>query len=117
MVATRVEEVFKISGVPTHTFVRPSEFSRLQVSLRTPGRGVIVEGPSGIGKSTAITKALEALGIVAFAISGFIEARRKEMDLIGVFTVAFITAFGGGTLRDILLDRRPLFLFRWNHSE
>jgi uncharacterized membrane protein YeiH len=31
------------------------------------------------------------------------------MDLVGVFTVAFITAFGGGTLRDILLDKRPLF--------
>jgi hypothetical protein len=64
MAAVRVEEVFKVSGVPTHTFVRPSEFSRLQVSLRTPGRGVIVEGPSGIGKSTAITKALQSLGIV-----------------------------------------------------
>ncbi len=63
MATVRVEDVFKISGVPTHTFVRPSEFSRLQVSLRTPGRGVIVEGPSGIGKSTAITKALQTLGI------------------------------------------------------
>lgn len=56
-----VEDVFKVSGVPTHTFVRPSEFNRLKVALRTPGRGVIVEGPSGIGKSTAIAKALEEL--------------------------------------------------------
>ena len=31
------------------------------------------------------------------------------MDLVGGFIVAFITAFGGGTLRDMLLDRRPLF--------
>lgn len=52
---------------------------------------------------------VEACGIVAFACSGFIEARRKEMDVVGVFVVAFITAFGGGTLRDLLLDRRPLF--------
>ncbi|WP_035626121.1 trimeric intracellular cation channel family protein [Herminiimonas sp. CN] len=58
--------------------------------------------------STAL-RAIEVFGIIAFASSGFIEARRKKMDLIGVFTVAFITAFGGGTLRDILLDRRPLF--------
>ncbi|MEO6353887.1 MAG: trimeric intracellular cation channel family protein [Oxalobacteraceae bacterium] len=58
--------------------------------------------------STAL-RVIEVFGIIAFASSGFIEARRKEMDLIGVFTVAFITAFGGGTLRDILLDRRPLF--------
>lgn len=52
---------------------------------------------------------IEVLGIIAFAISGFIEAHRRRMDIVGVFTVAFITAFGGGTLRDILLDRRPLF--------
>ncbi|HEX6827857.1 MAG TPA: trimeric intracellular cation channel family protein, partial [Burkholderiales bacterium] len=37
------------------------------------------------------------------------EAARKRMDVVGVIAVAFITAFGGGTLRDILLDRRPLF--------
>ncbi|QDZ14473.1 TIR domain-containing protein [Humibacter ginsenosidimutans] len=63
MALLRVEEVFKTSGIPTHTFVRPSEYSRLRVALRTPGRGVIVEGPSGIGKSTAITRALEEEGL------------------------------------------------------
>jgi len=52
---------------------------------------------------------VEVFGILAFAVSGFVEARRKHMDAVGVFTVAFITAFGGGTLRDLLLDRRPLF--------
>ncbi len=60
------------------------------------------------GMSTLL-QVVEACGIVAFACSGFVEARRKEMDLVGVFIVAFITAFGGGTLRDMLLDRRPLF--------
>jgi uncharacterized membrane protein YeiH len=52
---------------------------------------------------------IEVVAILVGALSGFIEARRKRMDLVGVFTVAFITAFGGGTLRDILLDKRPLF--------
>lgn len=52
---------------------------------------------------------IEILAILVGAFSGFIEARRKRMDPVGVFTVAFITAFGGGTLRDILLDKRPLF--------
>lgn len=61
MSVLRVEEVFKTSGIPTHTFVRPAAFPRLKVALRTPGRGVIVEGPSGIGKSTAIDKALKEL--------------------------------------------------------
>lgn len=62
-VALTVEEVFKVSGVPTHTFVPPSAFDRLKVALRTPGRGVIIEGPSGIGKSTAVTKVLEELNL------------------------------------------------------
>ena len=52
---------------------------------------------------------LEAFGVVAFALSGVIEAARKHFDLVGVVMVAAITAFGGGTLRDVLLDRRPFF--------
>lgn len=63
MSSPRVEEVFKTSGIPTHTFVKPAAFSTLKVALRTPGRGVIVEGPSGIGKSTAIARALEEIGL------------------------------------------------------
>ena len=50
-------------GIPTHTFVRPIEYPALLVALRTPGRGVVVEGPSGIGKTTAVTRALEELGL------------------------------------------------------
>ncbi|MEI7771514.1 MAG: trimeric intracellular cation channel family protein [Chloroflexales bacterium] len=52
---------------------------------------------------------IELLGIVTFAVSGIVEARRKGMDLVGVYTVALITAFGGGTLRDLIIDRTPLF--------
>ena len=57
----------------------------------------------------SLIKIIEILAILVGAFSGFIEARSKKMDVVGVFTVAFITAFGGGTLRDILLDKRPLF--------
>jgi uncharacterized membrane protein YeiH len=57
----------------------------------------------------SLIKILEILAILVGAFSGFFEARKKKMDVVGVFTVAFITAFGGGTLRDILLDKRPLF--------
>lgn len=52
---------------------------------------------------------LEALGVVAFAVSGIIEAARKHFDIVGVVMVAAVAAFGGGTLRDVLLDRRPFF--------
>lgn len=57
----------------------------------------------------AILKTIEVLGIFAFAITGIIEARRKQMDIIGTYSVAMVTAFGGGTLRDLLTGHYPLF--------
>lgn len=56
-----LEEVFKDSGIPTYTFVEPNEYSKIVVSLRTRGRCLIVEGPSGIGKTTCVLKVLESL--------------------------------------------------------
>lgn len=53
----------KKSGLPTFTFVEPVDFAKLVVALRAKGRGVVVEGPSGIGKSTAVKNALEKAGI------------------------------------------------------
>ena len=52
---------------------------------------------------------IEILGIAVAAFSGIMEAKRNAMDLIGIYTVAFITALGGGTIRDILLGRYPIF--------
>jgi uncharacterized membrane protein YeiH len=53
--------------------------------------------------------AIEVAGSLAFAVSGFMAAAHKRMDIVGVSAVSFFAAFGGGTLRDILLDRRPFF--------
>lgn len=50
--------------------------------------------------------AIEIAGTLAFAVAGFIEAARKRMDVVGVAAVTFFAVFGGGTLRDILLDWR-----------
>ena len=61
------------------------------------------------GPALGLITAIEVVAVLAAAFSGFAEARAKKMDVVGVFTVAFVTAFGGGTLRDLLLDRRPFF--------
>lgn len=53
--------------------------------------------------------AFEIIGTLAFALSGLIEAARKKLDIVGMAMVTFLAAFGGGTLRDILLDKRPFF--------
>jgi uncharacterized membrane protein YeiH len=57
---------------------------------------------------------LEVIGTLAFALSGLLEAARKKLDLVGMAMVSGLAAFGGGTLRDILLDRRPFF---WVENE
>jgi uncharacterized membrane protein YeiH len=51
----------------------------------------------------------DLIGVAVFAISGALAAGRKELDLLGVVVLATVTAIGGGTLRDVLLDRHPLF--------
>mgnify|MGYP000928406753 CR=1 FL=1 len=58
----KLHQVFTITGKPTYTFVRPGSYNRLRGALQTPGLGVVVEGPSGIGKTTAVTKAIEETG-------------------------------------------------------
>jgi uncharacterized membrane protein YeiH len=52
---------------------------------------------------------LDLAGVAVFAVSGVLAARDRGLDLLGVVTVAAITAIGGGTLRDLLLDRHPIF--------
>ena len=64
---------------------------------------------SGTPLLTWLQLAVEALATLAFAVSGLLEAARKRLDAVGVCVVAGLAAFGGGTLRDVLLDRRPFF--------
>jgi uncharacterized membrane protein YeiH len=56
----------------------------------------------------AVLAALTWTGVVVFAASGALAASRKQLDPVGFVLIACITAFGGGTLRDVLLDR-PVF--------
>ncbi len=52
---------------------------------------------------------IEITAILVFAYSGMIHARRCHFDYVGVLTIALVSAFGGGTLRDILLGNYPLY--------
>lgn len=58
---------------------------------------------------------IEMLGVIASGTFGILLARRKQMDFVGVFSIALATAFGGGTLRDLFLDRHPLFWIENHH--
>lgn len=52
---------------------------------------------------------IDLLGVAVFAVSGALAAGRKSLDLLGVVVIATVTAIGGGTTRDILLGRHPVF--------
>ena len=58
---------------------------------------------------------LESIGILSFFISGALLAKHKNFDPIGIYIIGFVTALGGGTLRDIILDRSPVYWIQ--HSE
>ncbi|RQO32109.1 hypothetical protein DBR32_00400 [Taibaiella sp. KBW10] len=48
------------------------------------------------------------IGIFVFAIAGALKARTNEMDILGGLVIAFVTAYGGGTIRDVLLGIGPV---------
>lgn len=51
----------------------------------------------------------DLMGVAVFAVSARSPGCRRGLDLLGVLVIAAITAIGGGTLRDLLLDRHPIF--------
>lgn len=55
----------------------------------------------------------EYIGIIAFSISGFFVAIRNKLDLLGILISTFLTALGGGIIRDISLDKTP---FTFTHD-
>lgn len=56
---------------------------------------------------------IEVVGTIAFAISGIRLAAYKKFDLFGAYTIGLVTAIGGGTLRDVLLDIPVFWMQTW----
>lgn len=55
---------------------------------------------------------IELLGTIAFTISGVFSAMQKRLDMFGVLVIAFVTAIGGGTIRDVLIGYTPVSWMR-----
>lgn len=60
-------------------------------------------------QTTQVVYFLDLFGVAVFAVSGSLAAGRKHMDVFGVVVLGLVTALGGGTLRDTLLDSGPVF--------
>lgn len=76
----KLQEVFVLSGAPEYTFVQPVEYTRLLVALQTDGRSIVIEGPSGIGKTTSIEKAIQQAGLQNKVLK--LSARKPEETLL-----------------------------------
>jgi len=61
---------------------------------------------------------LDYIGVVAFSISGASKAIKLKLDYFGIFTLAAVTAIGGGIIRDIVVkkDELPTFFLTWEYS-
>lgn len=55
----------------------------------------------------SLMEAIENIGIIAFALSGFYVATKDRLDLLGIFIASFLTALGGGITRDALAGKAP----------
>lgn len=58
-----IGDIFRTSGQPDITYVEPAQLKRLRSYLRMMGQGLVVEGPSGVGKTTVVRRALRDLGV------------------------------------------------------
>ena len=61
-----------------------------------------------------LSASLEGAAVIFSAVSGMLKAAEKKMDIVGAYSLALLVAFGGGTVRDLLLQRRPFF---WVENE
>ncbi|MCJ8211700.1 trimeric intracellular cation channel family protein [Mucilaginibacter sp. RS28] len=61
---------------------------------------------------SSLSHIIEILGTAAFAISGVFAAMEKKLDIFGLLVIAFVTAIGGGTIRDILIGATPVAWMR-----
>src|SRR4029077_19192819 len=89
--------------------LHPGNADRVAEGLSLKPRRSLMLRSRVSGRSSMILYALSLLGVAVFAASGALSAGRKGFDLIGVIVISAVTAIGGGTLRDVLLDRHPIF--------
>lgn len=59
-----------------------------------------------------LLQTVDLIGVAVFAASGARAAMATRMDILGMLVLASVTAVGGGTLRDLLLNRHPIFWIR-----
>ena len=97
----RLEDVFKTVGLPPYTYVKPSYFGEVKSDVLSAGRHLLIEGPSGIGKTCVAYKIFEELGWTEGVEHAYVSCR--DADAEAKITDFFGTLSGGDTPRPRVL--------------
>ena len=82
----RLEEVFKTVGLPPYTYVKPAYYGEVRADISQPGKHLLIEGPSGIGKTCVAFKVFEELGWTQDAEFSYVSCRDGDaLDRISSF--------------------------------
>lgn len=94
-VKRKLEEVFKTIGLPPYTYVKPAYYGEIRADISQPGKHLLIEGPSGIGKTCVAFKVFEELGWKQDANFNYVSCRDSDaLDRID----EFLDTTGKGTI-------------------
>src|SRR5262245_39927623 len=76
----RLVDVFKTVGLPPYTYVKPSHYGEVRAGVEQPGEHLLIEGPSGAGKTCVVYKVFEELGWVDGTHYSYVSCRDQNSE-------------------------------------
>ena len=98
----QLEDVFKTVGLPPYTYVKPSYYGEVRADIKQPGKHLLIEGPSGIGKTCVVYKVFEELSWKSPSEYEYVSCRDNDADA-KIDTFFDITASGGQPMPYIIV--------------
>ena len=89
----KLEDVFKTVGLPPYTYIKPAYYGEVRADISQPGKHLLIEGPSGIGKTCVAFKVFEDLGLIQGNDFNYISCR--DGTAIGAMDTFFAAAGEG----------------------
>lgn len=78
----KLAEVFKTVGLPPYTYVKPSYYGEVRADIEQPGKHLLIEGPSGVGKTCVVYKVFEAIGWLKDKDYAYVSCRDPGADVM-----------------------------------
>ena len=91
----KLENVFKTVGLPPYTYVKPAHYGEVRADVAQPGKHLLIEGPSGVGKTCVAFKAFEELNWAKDTDYAYVSCR--DPDAEEAVVKFFETCKAGGT--------------------